>query len=597
MKQVMKNIFTVYRELMSCSRQMRWQLPLYALCKVVSPLVASAIPALAIALLTRDNFVDYVVGISAILLLNVLLACANIVLEDRWSMDMIRSRLFGFTVRSLHKSLTMDYCNLEPADKQKKMTKGMQAISTNWVGIEGLSRYSFNLLCGLFGLVSYGTIMFTIHWSILLIVAITTVITFLLNRHAVGFGKKLENERNQAYRINRMLERQGISLEHGKDIRIYHVENWFGKIFDEQIGRLYQCFKRQELRWYFPTVAEQTGTVVRDIVMYLILIRMVLDGQISVASFTFYVGVVAGFSTWMNDVISRISSVMQASVEVGYYNEAMEIPDVFPRGEGKKPDLNAGVSIEFRDVSFRYEEGGEDVLSHLSFRIEPGRKIALVGNNGAGKTTIVKLLCGFYLPTEGDVLVNGISTREYDMDEYGKLISPVFQDGFLSAFSVALNVAGGNEEDIDRERVRKCLKQADMWEKIDSLAQKEDTPVSQVLDESGVNFSGGEVQKLLIARALYKDGNCLILDEPTSALDPIAESQIYEKYNQMTEEKTSLFISHRLASTRFCDEILYLENGAVAERGTHEELLKRKGAYADMFEIQSHYYKKNGGAV
>lgn len=596
MKQVMKNIFIVYRELMSCSRRMRWQLPLYALCKIVPPLIESAIPALAIALLSRDNFVDYVVGISAVLLLNVAIACASIVLGDGWSGDTFRN-LSGFMSRLLHKSLTMDYCNLEPADKQKKMTKGLQGVSSDMIGVCGLTRNSFNLFCGLFGLVSYGTIMLTIHWSILLIVAITTVITFFLHRYVVNYGKKYSDVGNQAGRINDMLERQGISLEYGKDIRIYHVENWFGKIFDEQIGKLYQLFKRYELRWYFPTVAEQVGTVVRDIVMYLMLIRMVLDGQISVASFTFYVGVVAGFSAWMNDVIFRISGVMKTSVEVGYYNEAMEIPDVFPRGEGKKPELNASMSIEFRDVSFRYEEDDENVLSHLSFRIEPGRKIALVGNNGAGKTTIVKLLCGFYLPTEGDVLVNGISTREYDMDEYGKLISPVFQDGVLSAFSVALNVAGGNEAGVDRERVRKCLREADIWEKIDSLEQKEDTPVSQMLDESGVNFSGGEVQKLLIARALYKDGNCLILDEPTSALDPIAESQIYEKYNQMTREKTSLFISHRLASTRFCDEILYLENGAVAERGTHEELLGRKGAYADMFELQSHYYKKNGGAV
>ena len=596
MKPLLKNIIMVYRELMRQSVHMRWQMPLYAFFRVVSPLIKSAVPALVIALLTRDNFIDYVAGISAVLLVSVFLASGIIIFEDRWSMDLIRTRLSGFTTRMLHKSLTMDYCNLEPADKQKKMGRGAHAVFSNAAGVEGLTRYSFDLFCAIFGVVSYGAVMANIHWSILLIVAVTNVVTFLLTCHAVNFGKSLGDEKYPAWRVNRMLEKQGISLEYGKDIRIYHVENWFGKIFDEQIGKLYRCFKRQELRWYFPTVAEQVGTVVRDIVMYLILIRRVLDGQMSAALFTFYVGVVAGFSAWTNDVIFRISRVLQASAEVEYYHEAMATPDVFPRGEGKKPDLKAGVSLEFRDVSFRYEEAGEDVLSHLSFRIEPGQKIALVGNNGAGKTTIVKLICGFYLPTEGDVLVNGISTREYDMDEYGKLISPVFQDGFLSAFSVALNVAGGDEEDIDRERVRKCLKQADVWEKIDSLAQKEDTPVTQVLDESGVSFSGGEVQKILIARALYKDAGCLILDEPTSALDPIAESQIYKKYNEMTRKKTSIFISHRLASTRFCDEILYLENGRVAERGTHEKLLEKRGRYAELFEIQSHYYKEKEGA-
>ncbi len=177
------------------------------------------------------------------------------------------------------------------------------------------------------------------------------------------------------------------------------------------------------------------------------------------------------------------------------------------------------------------------------------------------------------------------------MDEYGKLLSPVFQDGFMSAFTIATNVSGG-EENPDGKQIRECLKKAGIWEKIDSLEEKENTYFSQVLESSGVEFSGGEIQKLLIARALYKDGKLLILDELTSALDPIAESQIYEKYNEMTEEKTSVFISHRLASTRFCDEILYLEDGVLKERGTHEELITKGGAYANMFEIQSHYYKE-----
>ena len=330
--------------------------------------------------------------------------------------------------------------------------------------------------------------------------------------------------------------------------------------------------------------------------MYTLLIRMALGGSISVAEFTFYVGVVAGFSVWMNEAVTHLSQVMEMNVEMGYYTDAMEMADVFRHGSGEKPDLSREVSIEFRDVSFRYEESGEDILSHLSFHIEAGEKIALVGNNGAGKTTIVKLICGFYMPTEGDVLVNGISTRDYDMDEYGKLISPVFQDGFMTAFTVAMNIAGGEEEQIDVKRVRQCLEKAAIWEQIDSLEEKEDTYITQTLEREGVNFSGGELQKLLIARALYKDGKCLILDEPTSALDSIAESRIYEQYNEMTKEKTSIFISHRLASTRFCDEILFLEKGKVAERGTHEELIAQNGAYAKMFEIQSHYYRKEKNA-
>ncbi len=591
-KNIMKNIFMVYRELFRYSKPARWQFPVYAMFRIISPLIVSTIPALAVALLTQGDLTGFVLGISVLLFIYMVISGLCIVLENRCNQNMTGTRLNTFVTRLLRKCLTMDFCNLESADKQKKMFRALQTINNNTRGVEGMTRYSFQLFYGLFGLVSYGSIMFTIHWSILLIVAATTVITFFLKCHAINYYHKLSGERYEAGRINAMLEQQGISLAYGKDIRVYHVENWFRAIFEEQFRILRRTIAKQELRWYFPTVGEQIGNFVRDFVMYFILIHMVLDGRISVAQFTFYVSIVGGFSIWLNETINHMSQVMYSNVELGYYSEAMDTPDVFLHGEGEKPDLSSAVAIEFRDVSFCYEEGGKEILSHLSFRIEPGQKVALVGNNGAGKTTIVKLLCGLYMPTEGEVLVNGINTKDYDMDEYGKLISPVFQDGFMSAFTVAMNVAGGREADIDRERVRQCLKEADMWDKINSLDQKEDTYISQVLEKEGVNFSGGEMQKLLVARALYKDGRCLILDEPTSALDPIAESRIYEQYSAMAKGKTSIFISHRLASTRFCDEILYLENGKLAEQGTHEELLRQKGAYAEMFEIQSYYYYK-----
>ncbi len=595
-KGILKNISNVYRELFRYSKKICWQLPLYALIRIIMPLIVSAIPAIAIAMLTRDGLTKYVLGISALLVVNMLLAGISILLENRFSLDIMGMRLNAFAGRLLRKCLTMDFCNIEPADKQKKMFRGVQSVVNTSRGVEGLARYSFEMFYGLFGLLSYGTIMFSIHWSILLIVAVTTLVTFLLKKHAILYWRKLADERYSAGRVNSMLEHQGISLDYGKDIRIYHVENWFRDIFDEQIRKMYRVIAKQELHWYFPTIGEQVGNFIRDFVMYTLLIRMALGGSISVAEFTFYVGVVAGFSVWMNEVVTHLSQVMEMNVEMGYYTDAMEMADVFRHGSGEKPDLSREVSIEFRDVSFRYEESGEDILSHLSFRIEAGEKIALVGNNGAGKTTIVKLICGFYMPTEGDVLVNGISTRDYDMDEYGKLISPVFQDGFMTAFTVAMNIAGGEEEQIDVKRVRQCLEKAAIWEQIDSLEEKEDTYITQTLEREGVNFSGGELQKLLIARALYKDGKCLILDEPTSALDSIAESRIYEQYNEMTKEKTSIFISHRLASTRFCDEILFLEKGKVAERGTHGELIAQNGAYAKMFEIQSHYYRKEKNA-
>ncbi len=412
MKRTIKNVIWVYRELFVHYKRMRWAVPLYAMVKVAIPLLESAIPAFAIACLTKGSFWGYMVGVAGIILVSFFFFCSELSLSNVFSVDVMKSRLGRFAKQILEKSLTMDYCNVEPAKNQKILSKGFWSISRNHSGVEGMMRHAFELVTGFFAVLTYGSIMFTVHWSVLLIIFVITVVNYLLNQHAVNFSRTLDDERNQAGRINSTLEEQGISLSYGKDIRIYHVEHWFREIFDEQFATLKRCFSKQELRWYFPTLAEQIGTFLRDIILYSILIQRVLTGEITVAEFTFYVGIVAGFSTWMNQFVYKIANVLDASVEVGYYKEAMEIPNVFRHGTGQKPDMSMPVSIEFRDVSFRYEDSQEDILSHLNFRIEAGQKVALVGNNGAGKTTIVKLLCGFHTPTEGEILINGISTCE-----------------------------------------------------------------------------------------------------------------------------------------------------------------------------------------
>ena len=249
-KNIMKNIFTVYRELFQYSKPARWQFPVYAMLRIISPLVVSAIPALAVALLTQGDLTGFVVGISVLLFIYMVISSLCIVLENRCNQNMTGTRLHTFVTRLLRKCLTMDFCNLESADKQKKMFRALQTINNNTRGVEGMTRYSFQLFYGLFGLVSYGSIMFTIHWSILLIVAATTVITFFLKCHAINYWHKRSGERYEAGRINAMLEQQGISLEYGKDIRVYHVENWFRTIFDEQLRILRRAIAKQELHWY-----------------------------------------------------------------------------------------------------------------------------------------------------------------------------------------------------------------------------------------------------------------------------------------------------------------------------------------------------------
>ena len=265
-------------------------------------------------------------------------------------------------------------------------------------------------------------------------------------------------------------------------------------------------------------------------------------------------------------------------------------PFRFEDGTAIATNPSGDYELRLEDVSFRYPYASKDVISHISLTIRPGEKLAIVGSNGAGKTTLIKLLCGFLDPTEGRVLLNGEDIRQYNRRDYYDLFSAVFQDFSVLEASVAENVAQ-RADNIDMEKVQACLERSGISETVAALPNALETKIGRQVYEDGVELSGGQMQKLMLARAFYKDAPIIVLDEPTAALDPIAENEIYLKYNEMTEGRTALFISHRLASTRFCDRILFLEQGHIAEDGTHESLLSLGGKYAELFEIQSHYYK------
>ena len=369
------------------------------------------------------------------------------------------------------------------------------------------------------------------------------------------------------------------------------------------------------------------------------LVHSFLQGKLDAASFTLYLGIITGFSGWLNGgnmgegLVRANSEMMRCSWWITSYRNFLEqwSPEeekIEKRQNGKNSVselqnggksemelrngnysnaagerggnteqkvenlIETGVTIEFRDVCFRYPGAQKDVIHHLNLKVQAGENIALVGVNGAGKTTLVKLLCGFYRPDSGQIYINGKEISAYPARTYRALLGAVFQDRMLMAASVEENVACCREEEVDREKLWRVLRQADIEEKIRSLAKQEKTMVTNFLEQDGILFSGGEIQRIILARALYKDAPLLLLDEPTSALDPMAETAIYEKYHTLSQGKTTIFISHRLASTRFCNRILLFEDGAIQEDGTHEELMDKKGKYAEMFAIQSQYYKE-----
>lgn len=251
-------------------------------------------------------------------------------------------------------------------------------------------------------------------------------------------------------------------------------------------------------------------------------------------------------------------------------------------------EMTKGV-IEFRNVSFRYPGTKELVLDHVSLKIEPSEKIAVVGKNGSGKTTLVKLLCRLYEPEEGEILWNGKNIREYDLREWQKIFAIVFQDYSLLSLTLGQNVAAS--EQYETERAKEVLQLAGFGERLNKLKKGLETVVYPEYEQDGVSFSGGEEQKIAIARAIYKGGQICILDEPTAALDPVSESRVYESFDEIVKGKTAVYISHRLSSCKFSDRIFVLDNGKIVESGTHEALLSKNGLYAQLWQAQAQYYK------
>ncbi|MCM1187692.1 MAG: ABC transporter ATP-binding protein/permease [bacterium] len=316
-------------------------------------------------------------------------------------------------------------------------------------------------------------------------------------------------------------------------------------------------------------------------------------GMITVGEVTKYISAITLLQSQIRVVFSLMIQTNTQNLYLESYHELMAVKN--EKYDGTLPvekRQDNEYELEFRNVSFHYPNSDRMVLENVSFRLKTGRKLAIVGANGAGKTTFIKLLCRLYDPTEGEILLNGIDIRKYDYDEYIRLFSIVFQDYRIFSFSVAENVAAGPE--FDRERVIKSLRDAGIYERVQEMKNGIDSRLlkdQQDGDEEGIEISGGEKQKIALARALYRDAPMVILDEPTSALDPIAEQDIYMRFNEMVEEKTAVFISHRMSSCRFCDEIAVFDQGRIVQNGTHEELVAdTAGVYYRMWEAQAQYY-------
>jgi len=488
-----------------------------------------------------------------------------------------------------------DYEYVESKDGMAAMQKAMDATGSHDCAARTTLTQSSSLLESVVGLAMYAAMIFMLHPLIVAVIVVTTAANYVVTkRTTVWRMKHRDNWAPIDHKIG-FTESAMKEQRFAKDIRLYSMSDWLRAMFDDVLGQRMGWRKREEQ--YNFKILSICGllSLVREGAAYGLLIYAMYANDLSVADFVLYFGIIAGFSGWMDGVMYGLHELRQKSVSWNEYRAFLEHESKNNTGEGI-PVPQEPFAMELRDVNYRFSGTDTDFITGFNLTIKKGERLAIVGPNGAGKTTLVKLLTGLYRPASGMILADGQPMDAYNINDYSALFAVVFQDMVILPQTIAQTIAAG-ADNVDAARLEEVLSLSGFSEKIATLAEGTDTYLLKGIMPGAIDLSGGEMQKLALARALYKGGQFLILDEPTAALDPIAESKVYERYNEMSGGKTAVFISHRLASTRFCDRILYIENGRVVEDGSHDALMQKGGKYAEMFEIQSHYYKEEVATI
>jgi len=486
-------------------------------------------------------------------------------------------------------TLHVNYKYLSSEEGQDQVGKARRAMSRPAGGIQHMVNMIVQASANLIGAVVYILILSSLNPLIIIALIACGIVSYIAGNSVNKYRLKINDELTKIDKKRRYVNESTRDIKFAKDIKVYGMYEWLKNLGHKYIEDQNTIEKKISFREFLSHLVDGMIALLRDGFAYLYLIYLVINGSIEVSEFILYIGSIAGFSIWVSGLVSNVISLGADSIQVSDFRVFMDIAYGNMKDRLPHQKIETPITIELKDICFSYND--KKIYDHFNLKIEAGKKIALVGVNGAGKTTLIKLIMNLIEPDSGQILINGIDHKQIDMLQYFELFSVAFQDALVLSYGIDANISMKSSEDTDQDKVDECIKLAGLEEKVTSLKAGKFTSAGRYLDTDGTELSGGERQKLILARALYKDAPILILDEPSSALDPIAESDLYEKYHDMTKDKTSIYISHRLSSTKFCDHVLLLENGRVVEEGKHEDLMSLNGKYAQMFDVQSHYYK------
>lgn len=486
------------------------------------------------------------------------------------------------------KALSVSYERLMSQNFQENFKFCIAFVDDTENGIQGAIEHIYLLVTniGLFFL--YLVTMTFIDYKIPLFIVILTVIDFIGVFLAHIYERGQMNEKKRLDNQAKTIELSARRADQEKDIKIYRADSFFSELYEGIIRKKTRVVEKIQ-RWYMrANLFGSVLSVFRDSICYFYLIYQLSSSVITIGDFVFLIAAVTGFSENLAKVFKNITALARDHISLlelhkflsdsEAVSEERTMPGAIPKTVRK---------LRFEHISFRYGDSETYALKDIDFEIEEGEHIGLVGLNGAGKTTVTLLLCGLLKPTEGNIYVNDININEFSHEEYLDLFSAVFQDVRLFHFSIRENVTGSSKETEDT-RLLEILKLVGLEERIRQIGVNR--MIDKTFDENGVDLSGGEKQKLSIARALYKDAEVFLLDEPLSSFDPFAEERFLKNYKDVFAGKMTVFISHRLVSTRLCDRIFLLEEGRLAEMGTHEDLMKQKGLYYGLYTAQKESY-------